>query len=68
MVWFTYTEKRKRYVNDNAHTLLGFVPAGATELREGGREQRVDESMSTLGFASSELVPLKHGIAQSCVL
>lgn len=51
---------------DYVRTLLGILPMGAAEAREGDEEHNVDESMSMQGFALSEKEPLENAIAQTC--
>lgn len=66
VIWLNCTERRRRYMITHGHTLLGFLPIGAVELRERDDDQDVDKGMPMHGFASSKVVPLEDPIAQTC--
>lgn len=66
MVWLSCAERRGRYISDHGHTLLGFLPVGAVELRERAGDRDVDDSMFMHGSASLGRRALEDTLAQEC--
>lgn len=57
-------ERRRRYGDDHAYTLLGFLPVGISELKGEDLYLKVDESVSLCGLTPSDAVLLKGLIPQ----
>lgn len=63
LVCWHFTERLKTYMTDHGHTLLAFLAAGAAEMRNGFKEQEVDDRMSVHGFTSSKVVDPESPVA-----